>query len=135
MKFPTPKKGYSNQVTDAWQKRRERGDSCDAIGDDYGLSGHVIRANTNLKRAVVTDEMASEWQSMRDRGYSLVEIAGLEDFSLHTVSKYTTAPVSKGVPAYRMSKMKASDFTKEFPITVGGEIVGYFKPKGDDNEL
>lgn len=135
MKLPTPKKCYSEQVRATWQKRRERGDSCAAIGKDYGLSAHVIRINTDLPRAVVTDVMVSKWQERRDAGERVRGIAESDGVSAQTVWRFTElkAVPDNAVPMSLMVKVK--DFTKEFPITVNGVVVGYFKPKGDDNEL
>ncbi len=135
MRFPTPKKSYSARLVGVWQKRRERGDSCAAIGKDYGLSAHVIRVNTSLERKLVTASDVVRWQDRRDEGESCASIAKSDGFSSEIVRRYTDGPVvpDDAVPLYKVRHVK--DFTKEFPITVNGVVVGYFKPKGDDNGL
>lgn len=133
MKFPTPKKGYSAQVLATWQKRRERGDSCAAIGKVYGLSAHVIRINTNLPRTVITDVMVASWQERRDAGERVRVIAESDGVSAVAVWRSTVGRVRDAVPLGRVVKVK--DFTKRFPISVRGVVVGYFEPEGDNNEL
>ena len=133
--FPKPTKCYSDQVLATWQRRRDRGDTLVDIGKSYNLSARTIWGHTVKPRKVVTDAMAADGQTRRDAGESASSIGRADGYTDETVRVWTTPPVvpEGAVPLSRVAKV--TDFTKQFPITVGGVFVGYFKPKGDDNEL